>query len=160
MQTRWREEKMTPAIKDKIQIRELHYDSEDYRLELDLRDAVLRKPLGMSIYNDNLEVDKHDRHIGAFAGEELVGVLVLTRLSATDVKMRQVAVLEEMQSQGVGTRMVSFAEDVASEAGYTTMVLHARKTAVPFYLKQGYFTVGDEFLEINIPHYTMWKDIK
>jgi predicted GNAT family N-acyltransferase len=151
---------MTTIIKDKIEIREIYYDSDDYRRELELRDAVLRKPLGMSIYNDKLEADRHDRHIGAFAGEELVGVLVLTRLSDTEVKMRQVAVAEKMQSQGVGTRMVSFAEDVARGAGYTAMVLHARKTAVSFYLKQGYIPVGDEFLEINIPHYEMWKEIK
>lgn len=143
-----------------IQIREIQYDSDDYRQELEMRDAVLRKPLGMNIYNDKLEADKHDRHIGAFVGEELVGVLVLTRLSDTDVKMRQVAVAEKMQSQGVGTLMVSFAEDVARWAGYITMVLHARKTAVSFYLKQGYVTEGDEFPEIGIPHYTMWKRIK
>lgn len=147
-------------VNDKLHIREIYYHSDDYRRELELRDAVLRRPLGMSIYNDKLEVDEQDSHIGAFLGEELVGVLVLTRLSDTDVKMRQVAVAEKMQSQGVGTLMVSFAENVARAAGYTTMVLHARKTAVPFYLKQGYAPVGDEFLEIDIPHYEMWKELK
>jgi len=140
-----------------IVIRVLKYDSDDYQQELELRDEVLRKPLGMSIYNDRLEADKTDTHIGAFVGEELVGVLVLTRVSETEVKMRQVAVAEKMQSQHVGTRMVDFAERFARAAGYTIILLHARKTAVPFYKKQGYCILGEEFLEINIPHYNMHK---
>lgn len=144
---------------DQIRVRELNYFSDDYRKELHLRDEVLRKPLGMSLYNDNLEKDKDDTHVGAFMGEQLVGVLILTRLSDIDVKMRQVAVAEAMQSQKVGSKMVRFAEDYAKEKGYKNMVLNARKTAVPFYLKQGYATVGDEFLEINIPHYKMQKQI-
>ncbi|HET7732951.1 MAG TPA: GNAT family N-acetyltransferase [Paludibacter sp.] len=150
---------MTVKIKDTILVRELNYDSDDYRKELELRDEVLRKPLGMSLYNDNLEGDKNDTHIGAFLGEELVGVLILTRLSQTDVKMRQVAVAEAMQSQKVGSKMVRFAEAFARKAGYKNMVLNARKTAVSFYLKQGYSIIGDEFQEINIPHYKMQKQI-
>ena len=150
---------MKAEIKDTIQIRELNYYSDDYRKELELRDEVLRKPLGMSLYNDNLEGDKSDTHIGAFLGERLVGVLILTRLSDTDVKMRQVAVTESMQSQKVGSKMVRFAEDYAREKGYKSMVLNARKTAVSFYEKQGYSTISDEFLEINIPHYKMQKQI-
>jgi predicted GNAT family N-acyltransferase len=148
---------MMAEIHNEIVIRELKYDSVDYRKELELRDEVLRKPLGMSIYNDRLEADKTDIHIGALLGEQLVGVLILTRLSTTDVQMRQVAVAEKMQSRQVGTRLVCFAEDYAREAGYTIMVLHARKTAVPFYEKLGYSILGEEFLEINILHYTMQK---
>lgn len=144
---------------DQIRVRELNYYSDDYRKELLLRDEVLRKPLGMSLYDDNLDRDKNDTHIGAFLGDNLVGVLILTRLRGTNVKMRQVAVAEAMQSQKVGSKMVRFAEVFAREAGYKNMVLNARKTAVPFYLKQGYSIVGDEFLEINIPHYKMQKQI-
>jgi len=150
---------MKAEIKNTVQIRELNYSSDDYRKELELRDEVLRKPLGMSLYNDNLEGDRNDMHIGVFLGEQLVGVLILTRLSDTDVKMRQVAVAENMQSQKVGSRMVRFAEDYARGKGFKNMVLNARKTAVAFYEKQGYSTISGEFLEINIPHYKMHKQI-
>jgi predicted GNAT family N-acyltransferase len=150
---------MLTETKETLQIRELNYNSDDYRKELELRDEVLRKPLGMSLYNDNLKRDKDDTHVGAFLGEELVGVLILTRLSDKDVKMRQVAVAENMQSQKIGTKMVRFAEDFARRKGYENMVLNARKTAVTFYGKQGYSVVSEEFLEINIPHYKMQKPI-
>jgi predicted GNAT family N-acyltransferase len=37
------------------------------------------------------------------------------------------------------------------------MTLHARSTAVPFYAKLGYECVGDEFIEVTIPHWEMRK---
>jgi len=142
---------------DTLQIREINYNSPDYMQELELRDKVLRKPLGMSLSDDNLEADKNDIHIGAFVDNKLVGVLILTRLNQNEVKMRQVAVGEEMRSKKIGSKMVAYAELFSSNLQYTTMVLNARKTAVGFYEKLGYNKVGNEFLEINIPHFKMYK---
>lgn len=81
--------------RDKIQIREISYNTPDYTKELVLRDKVLRKPLGMSLYDANLDAEKDDVHIGAFVNNDMVGVLILTRLNADEVKMRQVAVDED-----------------------------------------------------------------
>jgi predicted GNAT family N-acyltransferase len=36
-------------------------------------------------------------------------------------------------------------------------MMHARKTAVPFYERIGYQVAGEEFLEVGIPHYEMRK---
>ena len=141
----------------KPEIRELQYDSEEYHQEQELRDRVLRQPLGMSLYHENLDADKKSIHIGAFVDKQLVGVLLLTELHSTEVKMRQVAVDEMFRLLKIGSKMVWFAEEYSKQHGYTTMVLNARKTAVGFYLKLGYFIAGDEFLEINIPHYKMCK---
>ena len=142
---------------DTLQIREINYNSPDYMQELELRDKVLRKPLGMSLSDDNLEADKDDVHIGAFVDNKLVGVLILTRLNRNEVKMRQVAVGEEMRSKKIGSKMVAYAELFSTNLHYTTMLLNARKTAVGFYEKLGYNKVGNEFLEINIPHFKMYK---
>jgi len=144
---------------EKLQIREIEYNSQEYKNELELRDKVLRQPLGMNLFTENLVADKNDVHIGAFIHLQLVGVLILTRLNATDVKMRQVAVDEKMRSKHIGSKLVVFAEMFSKNREYTTMFLNARKTAVGFYEKLGYETVGDEFLEINIPHFKMRKDL-
>jgi len=144
---------------DTLQIREIKYNSPDYRHELELRDKVLREPLGMSLYDENLKADTGDVHIGSFHHNKLVGVLILTRLNENEVKMRQVAVLEEMRSKKIGTQLVEYAESFSRSRDYTTMLLHARKTAVGFYDKLGYEKVGDEFLEINIPHFKMRKSL-
>ena len=53
-------------------IREIVYNSEDYRHELELRDKILRKPLGLSLYDDNIEKESNDVHIGAFINHTLV----------------------------------------------------------------------------------------
>ena len=37
------------------------------------------------------------------------------------------------------------------------MILHARETAVVFYEKLGYSSLGDQFEEVTIPHWAMEK---
>jgi predicted GNAT family N-acyltransferase len=143
-----------------VEIREIKYDSDEYSQELQLRDIVLRKPLRMSLYHENLEAEKQDFHVGAFLNNQLVGVLVLTKLHTCDVKMRQFAVAEQWQGKKIGTKLVVFAEEYSKNEGYTAIVLNARKSAAEFYTKLGYDKISDEFLEINIPHYKMRKNLQ
>jgi len=142
-----------------IQIRVFSYDSPEYQQELQLRDEVLRRPLGMSLKNDNLENDRVSIHVGAFDTEinQMLGVLLLTPFENGTLKMRQVAVWQSEQRQGIGRSLVAYAEQYALENGFTEMLLHARQVAMDFYCKLGYEAVGDEFLEVNIPHYKMRK---
>ncbi|MEO8175011.1 MAG: GNAT family N-acetyltransferase [Sediminibacterium sp.] len=37
--------------------------------------------------------------------------------------------------------------------------MHARESAVGFYEKHGYKVVGDEFVEVTIPHFIMEKEL-
>ena len=144
---------------EKVHIRQFSFNSDDYRSELELRDKVLRKPLGMNLYAENLEADKNDVHIGAFINNRIVGVLILTILNSNKLKMRQVAVDEDFRAMKIGTEMVRFAEEYSKEKGFSIMLLNARKTAVVFYEKLGYAKMSREFLEINIPHYKMSKSL-
>ena len=144
---------------EELQLREIVYNSEEYLSELLLRDAVLRRPLGLSLFDENLEAEEDDVHIGAFIHNKIVGVLILTRLNKNEVKMRQVAVDEEYRNKKIGREMVLYSEEYSKNAGYTTILLNARKSAVGFYEKLEYETISDEFLEIGIPHYKMCKYI-
>lgn len=143
--------------KEDLEIREIKYDTKEYSKELELRDEVLRKPLGRSLYDDNMEAEEHDFHIGAFLNDTLVGVMILTRLSPVVVIMRQVSVDEIWRTKNIGKEMVLYAEQYSKNKGYEMMVLNARKSAVGFYEKLGYEKVSEEFLEVNIPHYKMRK---
>lgn len=138
---------------------EIKYNSEEYQNELKLRDKVLRKPLGISLFNENLEGDKNDIHIAAFIKDELVGILLLKPMSNFELKMRQVAILEKYQSKKIGSNLVLFAEELAKNSGYKKVSLHARRTAVEFYQKLGYLKFEDEFFEVGIPHYKMLKEL-
>ena len=48
---------------------------------------------------------------------------------------------------------------IAVENGMNSIELHARENAVPFYLSLQYTIMGNQFLEVNIPHYKMTKEL-
>jgi len=141
------------------QIKIFNYNSAEYRLALNLRDKVLRKPLGLHFTAAELRKDENDMHFGLFEGDTILACLILTKADNKRMKMRQVAVDEFYQGKGLGKILSKAAEDYAREHGFAVMFCHARKSAVPFYQKLGYHTVGNEFMEVNIPHYIMEKDL-
>lgn len=144
---------------DDLTIKEIAFSSTEYDQEVALRDKILRKPLGLSLYNENLANEINDTHLGAFQGDKLLGVLILTALPDNSYKMRQVAVDDEFQQKGIGKKLVAYAENFARSRDAREIQLHARKTAVSFYEKLGYLTEGDEFTEVNIPHRKMYKKL-
>ena len=143
-----------------IHIRQIKYGTDEYQEELQLRNRVLRKPLGLSLFDENLTKEVNDFHIGAFNGSALIGVLILTAVSGEKVKMRQVGVEERWRGKDVGARLAVYAEDFAKKLGYGTVVLNARKSVVGFYEKLGYEKIGEEFTEVTIPHQAMQKKLK
>lgn len=146
-------------MNNNIEIKFIEWGSLEYEKELELRDEVLRKPLDMSIYDEDIEVEKGYFHIGAYLNKELVGVLCLVPVNDSDIKMRQVAVDEKARQGGIGSSLVKFSETFAKEKGFKKIVLDARKIAVGFYEKQGYLKDGSEFVHIDIPHFKMYKNI-
>lgn len=142
---------------EQLMFKEIAYQSLEYHSEIVLRDRILRKPLGLSLYHEKLDHEQYDIHLGAFQNGILVGVLILTKLENGDYKMRQVAVDEHFQGKGIGKRLVLYAEEYARKKGTERIVLHARNTAVSFYEKLGYQTVGEEFMEVTLPHKKMFK---
>ncbi|MFN3422756.1 MAG: GNAT family N-acetyltransferase, partial [Armatimonadota bacterium] len=54
---------------------------------------------------------------------------------------------------------MSFAENIARDKGYRRIIMHARDTAIGFYEKFGYKVKGDQFIEVNLPHHVMEKNI-
>jgi len=143
-----------------ITFKQIEYGSETYKEELQFRNRVLRIPLGMSLFDENLEKEATEIHLGAFSEYRLIGVLILSELNKTEVKMRQVAIDDGWRNKGIGSQFIKFSENFCAQKFYTTILLHARKTAVHFYEKCGYQVQGDAFLEINIPHFKMYKSIK
>ncbi len=142
-----------------IEVREIAHGSPEYVGEVALRRRVLRHPLGLDFTDEELAAEVTDFHLVAVLDSEVVGCLVLTP-KGESVKMRQVAVSETLQRSGVGRRMVTLSEELGRREGFAEMVLNARATAVPFYLSLGYELVGDEFVEVGIPHRKMRKPLE
>ncbi|MEJ8305879.1 GNAT family N-acetyltransferase [Saccharibacillus sacchari] len=142
-----------------IETRRIEYGSDEYRLSLALRDGVLRKPLGRSIADDDLSGDAEALLLAAFAGERLVGTLMLRTKSGNLLQMKQVAVDESLRGINIGRKLVVYAEAEAARQGCFEMMLHAREVAVAFYEKLGYARDSEVFEEMGIPHYVMRKKL-
>lgn len=124
---------------------------------LQLRDEVLRKPLGLDLDLSKLGHDDTDFLIGCFEEETIIGCVILSPLSTEDLKLRQMAVHEDYQGFGIGREIAIWAEDYAIFKGYKKIQMNARKYAIPFYEKLGYMVSGEEFMEVTIPHFLMSK---
>ena len=138
-------------------IREVAYGSAEYRAALQLRDAVLRRPLGRKLSAKDTAEDEGAYHLVCYLDGRMVGCFVLIPLAGGDVRMRQVAVVPDMQRQGIGAALVNRAETLARERGLRRMVLNARESAVPFYEKLGYAQCGPRVDIVTIPHWEMDK---
>ena len=140
-------------------LRMIDHGTKEYLQMVSLRNEILRKPLGLSLEDEDLEKEKEDILMGAFEDDRLLGCCLLTRMDAFTVRLRQMAVPNNMQGKGIGRALMIFAENIARDLGYKKLCMHARKTARGFYEKLGYTTSGNEFVEVTIPHYIMEKSL-
>lgn len=145
-------------------LRLLEYGSCDYQEMIKLRDEILRKPLGLHFTEKYLQQEIDDVLIGCFETEEgnsrIIGCCVLSPIDDELIQLRQMAVREDLQRSGIGREMLEFAEKESLKNNFITMMMHARYTAVPFYERNGYHILGEEFLEVGIPHYEMRKQLR
>ena len=137
----------------------IDHGSGDYRQMVNLRLLLLRKPLGLSFEQEELDNEKDDILIGCFDDDKLEGCCLLTKVDAKTLRLRQMAVVSGLQGKGIGKVLTQFAENIARDRGYKKIMMHARKTAIGFYEKLGYKKSGDEFKEVTIPHYVMEKEL-
>ena len=141
-------------------LKQIDHGSTEYKKMVELRNEILRKPLGLDFSEEELANEKHDILIAAFDDDEMVGCCMLCTINEERIKLRQMAVHENVQGKGFGAAILHFAENIARDKGYKTLFMHARESAVGFYEKLGYQINSDVFKEVNIPHYVMEKRLE
>lgn len=137
----------------------IDYGSREYYQMVKLRDDILRKPLGLGFSQEELESERDNMLIAAFEDDDILGCCMLVEEKEDSLRLRQMAVLHDLQGKGIGRALMNFAENLARDRGYKKLCMHARKNAVGFYEKMGYKVLGDEFIEITIPHLVMEKKL-
>jgi len=142
-----------------ILIFEAPLGSELYAQALRLREAILRKPLGLTVSHEELFDDAMRQHFCAVSYGAVVGTVSLRPLDETTLHLKQMAVAEARRQERIGAQLLAHAEGWAAEAGFRLMVLHARIGAEGFYLRLGYALEGEPFEENTIPHVKMTKHI-
>ena len=137
----------------------IDFGSKEYKLMVEMRLEILRKPLGLTFTEEELEKEKNDVLIAAFDEDKILGCCILTKINDQHIKLRQMAVQKGLQRKGIGKSILNFAENLTRDKGFTYLKMHARDTAVGFYEKLGYVIQGAEFKEVNIKHYLMIKKL-
>ena len=140
-----------------LQIKLIAVHSPAYKQVLQLRDKILRHPLGLQLSKADTANDANEIIIAAFDDEQVVGCVQLHPIDAQTIKLRQMAVDYNRQRQGIGTKLVRYAEQVAQNKQYSSISLHARKSALEFYKKLDYQVYSSLFMEVGIPHFEMVK---
>lgn len=71
----------------------------------------------------------------------------------------RMAVAAEWRRSGVGGQVLGFLEEQARALGFRRVTLHAQEYVKGFYARHGYREAGEMFLEVDIPHREMVKEL-
>ncbi len=149
-----------------------------------MRDVMkfqMTRDINSSIYNDSLtirktvfieeqqvdealeidELESQTLHVvGYDEKEEACCTARLYEKETGMIKVQRVAVLSSHRGKCYGRELLNAIEDIAkSEFNAHTLVLDAQDHAIPFYEKSHYTVYGGPFLDANIPHHHMKKEI-
>jgi predicted GNAT family N-acyltransferase len=136
-----------------MQIRLSRHGFREYMHAVELREHVLRRPLGRSVLADELAAEAGQLQLTLYRDGELAACAMLEWRTPIVAKMRQVAVKPVLQRR----ILIEHFEAPARGQGGTEIMLHARQTAVPFYLRLGCQVSGEPLEEVGLPHLPMRK---
>lgn len=137
----------------------IDHGSPEYLQMVQLRQDILRKPLGLTFQQEELDKEVDDILIAAFEDDKMLGCCMLIETEPGTVRLRQMAVSNNLQGKGIGRALMQFAENIARDRGFKKITMHARKSATGFYEKLGYTISGGEFEEVTLPHVVMEKQL-
>ena len=124
-----------------------------------LRETVFVHEQGVRIEEEWDEWDAVSDHAIAFGVSGLaVGtgrLLPPDPATPGEARIGRMAVLKESRGSGAGMALLDALVALAAARGLETLVLHAQTQALGFYQRCGFVAEGPEFIEANIPHFTM-----
>lgn len=142
-----------------MEVRGIEYGSDEYSAARELREEVLRRPLGLTLSPSDLAGEDEQWHFGGFERGELVACVIAAPQGGQQAKLRQMAVDPRWRGTGCGRGLLEVVERELAQRGIRKILLHARLDAVGFYERLGYTKWGEEFQEISLPHVAMRKEL-
>ena len=113
-----------------LDFREITFGSDEYKQMCELRNEVLRLPLGLNLYSEDLQQEKEQLHFGLFDQDtELIACVIAVLHGYGKAKLRQMAVKAGYEGRGVGRRLLLSLEAQLAARGVTQLSLHARISA-------------------------------
>lgn len=110
-----------------------------------------------------LDMDGEDEtanHFVAYWQQQPVGIARIRAYGdGTQAKIERVAVLEGFRQQGIGKAITTAALQYAQQQGFATAILYAQSQAASFYEQFGFERRGDPFLQADMLHIAMVKNL-
>lgn len=132
-------------------IKELEFQSKEYDEAFSLRNDILRVPLGLNMYTEDLSREVKSIHGGAYLDGKMVGAMNFYEQEPDVYYLQQIVVSDNLQNTGIGKKMMVFMENLLKEKGAKKITMNARMSAFDFYKNMGYYAVGEEFQKPNFP---------
>ena len=129
---------------------------------LEMRDKVFSVEKGVP---KEIEVDKFDclnescSHFLIRYQNEDAGTIRCLSISNDTVKIQRFCFLKEYRGLGLGKSVIAYMENYYKKQGFATMEMDAKYEVCGFYEKCGYKKVSDIFIEANIKHIKMMKEL-
>jgi predicted GNAT family N-acyltransferase len=105
------------------------------------------------------ELDEFDATARHVLARDLAGNPIGTGRLTGDRQIGRMAVLVDWRGRHVGEAMLNLLVEQARALNYPDVTMHAQTRAVPFYEKYGFACFGDEFVECNIKHFNMRREL-
>ena len=101
----------------RMRLEEIKFGSDLFRKELELRDEMLRKPIGLKHSEADLEKEPGYRHFGLLIEDDLVACLMVVPHGDGLSQIRQMAVREDLQGRGYGRFLMMAVEPILRSSG-------------------------------------------
>lgn len=109
---------------------------------------------------ESLEWDEHDSEAVHFLATAADGTALGCIRLLPSGQLSRLAVLESFRNQDIGSDLLVSAEAEARQQGMNEIFLHAQTQASHFYENAGFTVSGGIFLEADIPHRQMFKELE
>lgn len=148
------------ATPETLECRPIGIDEALFESAVDLRDRVLREPIGRPSARHDRERDSRGVHFAAVDGGRVVGCLALYPDDAGAALLKSLAVAPEMRRTGVGVAVYRCAETWARAHSVNEICADARIDALPFYGACGFSAEGEDYMVHGVPHRKVRKFLR
>lgn len=134
--------------------------SKEYQDALSVRTNVFVKEQQIPV---EIEVDENEAnavHLVLYNEQEQPIAAGRYRVVDGLAKAERICVLASERGTGAGAKIMEALEHHAAEQVLPAVKLSAQAHAIPFYEKIGYHAITEEYLEQNIPHKMMKKELR
>lgn len=108
---------------------------------------------------EELEQDEQDPVSQHILARTTSGLPIGTGRLLPDGHIGRVAVLADWRHYGIGRQIMEHLIELARQHGHKTVRLNAQVTAQAFYLRLGFHSEGEPFLEAGISHQSMYRNL-